>query len=295
MIASHNDLLAAYDDGRFHSQRFIKTGAGQANDTRWQDWSFQAGQPAYDPRIGTTCTFTPVVATKNDAIWFPDISPGMERKLHKLTMYTKASNNNQLSVDFVLYDLVGYYPLIDGDSTEPQDMDNTLSLPRYATGEGVKLVVVSHVSPAVQGGAMLLDYTDSDGVDRQINTGVSLNGINTVCSAAINSPLTQIGPLAVGLGTGVKGIQRVNRVTYTTAPGGLHCLYLIRPLAQFMLVQDVLVQGQYEKSAVEIDFALKDGWRMPDIKDGAHLSFFYRANGSGRSNSFFGMADFVWN
>ncbi|MBK9443983.1 MAG: hypothetical protein IPN53_22925 [Comamonadaceae bacterium] len=26
------------------------------------------------------------------------------------------------SIDFVLYDLVAYYPLIDGDSADPQDM-----------------------------------------------------------------------------------------------------------------------------------------------------------------------------
>ena len=296
MIRSHADLIAAYDAGRFHSQRFIKTGAGQANDTRWQDWAFQAGQPAYDARIGAANTFTPVVATRNDAIYFPDIPAGMERKLHRLMLRPQASNASQASIDFVLYDLVGYYPLIDGDSTDPQDFDNTLTLPRYTDGEGLRLVMVNHVSPGVTGGQMLLEYTDQAGVDRTANLNVGVTGINTVCSGVRAAASTDTGPLTVSLGDGVTGIRRVNRLTYLTPPGGLHCLYIIKPLATFQHYHDALLQADVSgvKTAVEVDFALKDGWRMPVVKDGAHLSFFYRPNGGGRTVTFFGEMTFVW-
>lgn len=296
MIRSHADVLSAYDSGRFHSQRFIKTGAGQANDTRWQDWAFQAGQPAYDARIGTSNTFTPVVAVKNDAIYFPDVPAGMERKLHKLTLRPQANNASQASIDFCLYDLVGYYPLIDGDSTDPQDMDNSLTLPRYTNGEGLQLVMVNHVAPAVQGGTMLLDYTDSQGIDHTVTRNVGTTGINTVCSGVQASAATITGPLTISLGAGVTGIRSVNRVTYTVPPGGLHCLYVIKPLAKFKHYHDALLQADTSgvKSAIEVDFALKDGWRMPVVKDGAHLSFFYRPNGGGRSVTFFGQFDFLW-
>lgn len=295
MIASHSDLIAAYDSGRSHSQRFIKTGAGQANDTRWQDWAFQAGQPAYDARIGPVNAFVPIVGVKNDAIYFPDIPAGQQRMLHKLFMAPRASGTGRTTVDFVLYDLVGYYPLIDGDSTEPQDFDNTQSLPRYTDGEGLRLVMVNHVSPAVTGGQMLLDYTDQAGVDRSVDLNVSAMGVNMVCSGIRAAASTDTGPLTISLGAGVTGIRKVNRLTYTTPPGGLHCLYVIKPLAQFQHNHDALVSGSvFEGAALEVDFALKDGWRMPIIKDGAHLSFFYRNNGSGRSTTFFGSADFIW-
>lgn len=296
MIRTQADLIAAYEAGRYHEQRFIKTGAGQANDTRWQDWAFQAGQPAYDARIGTSNTLTPVVAARNDAIYFPDVPDGMQRVLHKLTITPKASNASQASIDFVLYDLVAYYPLIDGDSTDPQDMDNSASLPRYADGEGLRLVMVTHVAPAVQGGQMLLEYTDSAGVDRSITLGVPNNGINAVCSAASNSTATITGPLTVSLDAGVTGVRRVNRVTYLTPPGGLHCLYLIKPLAQFQHYHDALLQADTTgvKHAIEVDFALKDGWRLPIVQNGAHLAFFYRPNGGGRSVTFFGDATFAW-
>ena len=86
MIRSIADFARAYEEGRYHCQRFIKTGAGQFGDGRWQDWAFQAGQPAYDARIGQALAFTPSVAQGNDAIYFPPIADGMQRKLFKITM-----------------------------------------------------------------------------------------------------------------------------------------------------------------------------------------------------------------
>lgn len=296
MISSHSDLLAAYEAGRYHQQRVIKTGVGQSRDASWQDWAFQAGQPGYDSRIGTANAFTPVVAERNDAVYFPPIPAGMERKLHKITMQPKANNASQASVDFVLFDLVGYYPLIDGDSTDPQDLDNTLALPRYTDGEGLRLCMVNHVSPGVQGGVMDLEYLDSQGVTHTITRGVPNNGINAAVNAVNTSTANNYGPLTQSLDAGVTGIRQVNRITYTTPPGGLHCLYLIKPLAQFQHYHDALLQADTtgSKHAIEVDFALKDGWRLPTILDGAHLSLFYRPNGGGRTVTFFGQFDFVW-
>lgn len=294
MISSHTDFINAYDNGRTHTQRFIKTGAGQAGDTKWQDWAYQAGQPGYDARIGPVGALTPVVAAKNDAIYFPPIAAGMQRMLHKLTLTPKANNASQATIDFVLYDLVGYYPLIDGDSVDPQDLDNTLPLPRYADGKGLQLVMVNHVSPGVANGQMTLEYTDSTGTDQTVTRGVPLNGLNFVCSPARNAAVADVGPLTVSL-LG-EGIRRVNRITYLTPPGGLHCLYLIKPMAQFQHYHDALLQADTtgSKAAIEVDFAAKDGWRMPVVQDGAHLSFFYRAKGGGRTVTFFGDATFVW-
>ncbi|MBK9441409.1 MAG: hypothetical protein IPN53_08885 [Comamonadaceae bacterium] len=296
MISSLSDVYAAYDAGRSHTQRFIKTGAGQVADGKWQDWAFQAGQPGYDARIGRVAALTPVVAQGNDAIYLPPIAAGQQRMLHRLTLRPQASQASQASINFVLYDLVAYYPLIDGDSADPQDMDNALTLPRYADGAGLRLVMVNHVAPAVANGIMTLDYTDSTGVDHSITLGVPLNGINVVCSPVRNAAVADTGPLTISLDAGVTGVRRVNRVTYLTPPGGLHCLYLVMPLAQFAHYHDALLQADTSgvKSAVEVDFAVKNAGRMPIVKDGAHLAFFYRPNGGGRTATFFGDATFIW-
>jgi hypothetical protein len=299
MIASHADFARRLRPlgGTGAPNASSRRAQGRRSDTKWQDWAYQAG-PA-----GIRCAHWPRWPRSRQWLWpwetmrstIPPIAAGIAAHvLHKLTLTPKANNASQATIDFVLYDLVGYYPLIDGDSVDPQDLDNTLPLPRYADGKGLQLVMVNHVSPGVANGQMTLEYTDSTGTDQTVTRGVPLNGLNFVCSPARNAAVADVGPLTVSL-LG-EGIRRVNRITYLTPPGGLHCLYLIKPMAQFQHYHDALLQADTtgSKAAIEVDFAAKDGWRMPVVQDGAHLSFFYRAKGGGRTVTFFGDATFVW-
>ncbi len=124
----------------------------------------------------------------------------------------------------------------------------------------------------------------------------NLGGTGKATSGVNNSLTTISGPLTLSLSAGTTGVRSVDSITYLTPPGGLHCIYVIKPLAQFQHYHDALLQADTTgvKAAIEIDFALKDGWRMPTIQDGAHLGFFYRPNGGGRTVALFGQADFVW-
>ena len=67
-----------------------------------------------------------------------------------------------------------------------------------------------------------------------------------------NSTATDVGPLTVSLANGTTGIRSIDSIQYTTPPGGLHCAYLIKPLAT-CLTGDHLV-------AVEKEFATKNGF-----------------------------------
>jgi hypothetical protein len=296
MLNSVAAMNAAFDAGQTHTQRFLKN-AGTTGDARWIDWAFSSGQPAYDARIGPVLSFVPVVAQGNDAIYFPPIPAGMERRLHSLTMRPQASQASQASVDFILFDLVGYYPLIDGDSLDTQEMDNTLTLPRYTDGEGLRLVLVNHVAPAVQNGRMLLEYTDTQDADHTADIGLVNWGVNQVVTGERASVTTVSGGYAVPFDGGVTGVKRVNRITYTVAPGGLHAIYVIKPLATLQHFHDALLRADTRgvRAAIEKNFALQSAWNMSVIKDGAHLSFFYRPNGGGRTVALFGDLTFVWN
>ena len=284
-IASLSDLNQAFDDGRWHLQRFQKN-AGTSHALQWNDPTFSSGQPAYDAHVGTPATFTPCVAQKNDAIYFPPISAGQERYLTSVTMWSnQATFNGPASV--VIYDLVGYYPLIDGDSTDTQTCDNTATLPRYETGEGVFPVMVCHVAPAVQNGVMVMGYTNSDGVARSITLNVPNNGQNLVCSGVRSTAATDVGPMTMALDGADKGIRSVDSITYTTPPGGLHCIYLIKPLATITLGDNLVT--------AEKEFFIRAGCRLPRIHDGAWLGWFDRiGSGTSRTVSWFGNFTFAW-
>ena len=284
-ISSLGDLDRAFDQGRWHLQRFIKN-AGTAHALQWADPSFASGQPAYDAHVGSPMAFTPCVAQKNDAIWFPGIASGQHRHLVSATFWSNQGTFNGAG-SIVIYDLLGYYPLIDGDSTDLQEADNTLALPRYDSGEGVGLVIINHVAPAVQGGVALINYTDSSGNPQSVSIGLPNNGQNLVCSGVSNSDALNTGPLTVALANGTTGIRRIDSIQYTTAPGGLHCAYLVKPLAT-CLTGDSLI-------AAEKEFFSKNGGHAPRIHDGAWLGWFDRiGSGTARSVSWFGNFVFAW-
>lgn len=289
MIASAADIAAAFQAGRAHTQRFVKN-AGAIGDAHWQDWAYASGQPAYDARIGDALTFTPQVAARNDAIWFPDIAADQTRHLIGLRTYVTAGGTGQLSVEMEMYDLLGVYPLIDGDSTDLQVMDNTAGLPRYADGIGVRAVLVNHVAPGVAAGApAVIDYTDADDVARSLTVYTTTFGLGKA-AFALDAAGASTG--ALYLPTDGRGVKRIDDITFTTPPGGLWALYLLRPLERLNWrggAGAITLTVFTEKCLCS-----QSSFNLPQVLDGAHLGFFYLPNGGARTVSVFGSATFIW-
>ena len=289
MIQSAKDINDAFSAGRFHTQRFMKN-AGSTGDSQWQDWAFASGQPAYDARIGDALAFTPQIATRNDAIFFPAISAGQTRHLAGLRAYVTSGGTGQLNVECEMYDLLGVYPLIDGDNTDLQPMDNTESLPRYADGVGVQAVLVNHVAPAITAGcATTINYVDADDVERAITVYTSTFGAGK-SSWAFDTLGVSTGALYLPISG--RGIKSVTDLTFAVAPGGLWAIYLVRPIQRVNWRGGLaaVTQTVYTEKC----FCLEDSFNLPRIYDGAHLGFFYMPNGSSRSVSLFGSASFIW-
>ena len=282
MLQKLADYNAAFEQGRWHTQRFLKN-AGVNIGNRWIDWTFASGQPLYDAKTGTAGSFTPLNASRNDAIWFPGISAGMERKLSSITIRSGSTGGPGSAI---LFDLLGYYPLIDGDSPDQQEFDNTLTLPRYMDGKGVIPVLVSSVAPSTQDGIGTMTYIGSDDVERTSPAfrfqNTTLNGV--VCTVPTN---TTPGDGALGLPmVGVQGCKAITSLTYTQPPGGLAAIYMIHVLGT------VLFNGN-QSLATQKDFLLQNGLNAPRVYDGAYINLFYRYAG-GATADFFGEATFVW-
>ena len=285
-IRSVKDAVDAFDAGRVHSQRFFKN-AGSIGDGVWHDWSYISGQPAYDARIGDALTLTPMIAVRNDAIHFPAIGAGMDRHLHSLEYVITPIGASQFQVEFALYDLVAVYPLIDGDSTDLQEMVNDLPLPRYASGEGVMAVLVNHVSPSISVANATVGYVNSDGAVKSVVWNAPVYGVGNVCYTVSTGGAK--GPLYCGLAGGDRGVRQINSVQFDVSPGGLWAIYLVKPMAQFS-------HRPAASSSVtsEAQFLTKKGSKMPKVEDGAWLGMFYLPQSGARASSIYGHATFVW-
>jgi hypothetical protein len=292
-IRTVGDIADALTAGRWHSQRFLKNSQGSAIDGTWFDWAFASGQPAYDARVGTALTRTLFSATGNDAIWFPEIGAGQERRLAGLSFWSNCqSTGTQTNLEAVLYDLVAVYPLIDGDNTDQQDMVNTAPLPRYTTGAGLRAVIVNHVAPQVTAvSGVNVTYTDADGVQRTTTMWLQGNGINRACTRINGAASGATADLYMPLNA-PRGVRSIDSLTFGAAPGGLWAIYLLKPIAHIShRSEDIRLSPVMTESC----FCTDSSFNLPVIPDGAALGFFTLTNGAARAvTSIYGSARFIW-
>lgn len=290
-LASIRELISAYDDGRVHLQRFYKV-AGLAGDNFWQDWAYATGQPGVNARVGDSATLTPFVAIKNQAIWFPGINTDQERRLSELVVSTTAGGASQASCNLLLYDLVAVYPLLDGDSTDAQVMDNPVALPRYADGVGVFPVLVNHVAAQTGVGTGVYSYVSCAGLTfNNVPFGVVNVGLGKAASASSQAGTATVGSLFMPSGGGCPGVRQITSLTFVTPPSGLWAIYMVKPLAWISNNDGLLVTA---KIATERRMLSHNAGNLPRIYDGAHLGFFYQPNGGARTVAISGHAVFIW-
>ncbi len=288
MIRSARDIALAYEAGRVHSQRFFKN-AGTSGAGQWHDWSYASGQPAYDARIGSALEFTPISAQGNDAIYFPGIPSGMERRLAGVDLVFMPGGSGASAVSFEMYDLLGVYPLIDGDSTDLQVMDNSLPVPRYS--DGVRAVLVNHVSPVIQAADVVVNYTNAAGSARSVTWAATAFGQNKVNYTVATGGSS--GPLYCSMAQGDTGIGRIDAVQFATAPGGLWAIYLVKPIAR---LRNLGANGGSNalSGTSEAIFAMEAGFHLPLILDGAALGFFFMPATGTATTALHGQAHFIW-
>jgi hypothetical protein len=291
-IKSVRDVVDAFNEGRFHVQRAIKTGASQTGDGQWQDWSFTAGQPGYDARVGTSGKFNPFVAQRNDAIYFPPIPSTMERRLAGFNLFSSASGNDQVTVSYAMYDLLGVYPLIDGDSAELVEMDNTETLPRYVTGDGVYAILVCHVSPTLATGSGTMVYTSCDGSEKTTTFGIRNTGVNKACGSISVASATDAN-LFIPLASGCRGVRSVKSIQLSGTSSGLFSLYLVKPVLFHTNTSGIT--GVNVKQWGTYCACTTGGYKLPKIEDGAWLGLFYMPQGGARTvSNLHGEFTFIW-
>lgn len=273
-------LGSAFDEGRTHSCSFRKVPSQASTAGWWVDLSMAAGNP-----VPNYYAASPLVASTLGAfqgIFHGDAKSPASKHLTELNLTTPTAG---LVGVYRLLDYLVYYPFVDLDDTDAQVMDNTTPLPRYATGAGVRPMLVA-VAPTIGGGSFTFDYVNQDGAAKTAPTQFC-----SVASANISNIVTSQQAVASGgrvflqLADGDTGVRSITSWTNIVSNGGLGALVLAKPLA------DIAIR--------EINTPAEMSWPnmqpgAPRIYDGAYLNFIMNCAATVAAGTLSGRASFAW-
>lgn len=278
-FSSFRDFVTkAVDGGQSHRATFRKTSASATTAGIWCDMSTMPGHPVTNFYASTPLTAATLLA--REGIQQGQNQSPKDKYLKSITAISPSAPCSLLLLDYLLY-----YPFIDGDSTDEQFFDNTVTLPRYTDGDSVKAFVVAQGS-YVGAAQFYINYTNQSGVSGRISALCTSN--TTTISGNLISSGVAAGQFGwhIPLVNGDTGIRSVESFTFLSANGGIFALVLAKDLGH-IAIREANVPA-------EKDFFLDTGMTPPKIVDGAYLNFLALPNGSLAAQPIYGNLQFVW-
>lgn len=249
----------------------------------WYDLSQAPGNPpanyyASEPLVAARLNY-------KNGIWHgADVSPLTKHLSKSMILSATAGMTTQAHL---LCDYLLYYPFIDMDSIDPQVLDNTITLPRYTDGKGVKAFLVAQ-GTYIGGAQYYITYTNERGVSGRISQ-ICTSNTNTLTSTLISSGSSgasarQFG-WAIPLQDGDNGIRSVQNIQFLSSNGGIAALVLCYPITTTYLRELAI--------PVEKDY-LTFHPSLPRIYDGAYLNYLVFPAGTMATTVLIGTHNFVW-
>lgn len=272
----NSELNGSYQVSSFRKVPAIATTAGT-----WADLSMATGNPKPNYYVGAELTAT--VLNGNNGIYHGQgVSPS--KKILK-EILIQSPTAGAASATYMLLDYLLFYPLVDMDVTDPQEFDNTVTLPRYTNGQGVQAMLVA-TNPYIGGQSYTISYTNQDGVSGRTSvTSVSNTATNIATLVSGSSAVNDSQGPFIPLQSGDTGIRSVQSITFSGPNGGLAALVLVKPIATMYLIETT---APHERNY------LIDMPSLPVIQDGAYLNFIILPSASIASGVITGLATFVW-
>ena len=271
---------AAEAAGRAHFCSLRKVPSQASVSGNWCDLSMAAGNPK--PQYYASAPLEAATLDGFEGIFHGDAKSPASKHLAALGLVTPTA---ALVARFMLLDYLLYYPFIDGDSLDEQPLDNTVTLPRYAGGDGVMAMAVAS-APTTGGGTFTFNYTDHAG-DARTSPAIACNATAANIATLVTSEQAQTagGLPFLPLASGSSGIRSIQSVTFSVASGGLLALVLVKPLLTFATREGNTLN--------EIECVrMRPG--APQVLDGAYLNLICNPAGSVAAGILAGYARFAW-
>jgi hypothetical protein len=279
-FSSVNALVRASLEGRSRKANFRKVPGFASTANWWVDLSMAAGTPAAN--FYASSPLEAAALNEWKSIYHGDALTDKEMYLTRLSLMSSGSG---MVGQFKLLDYLLYYPFVDGDSTDPQPMDNTLTLDRCADGAGVMAMAVSQ-APTGGSGIFTFEYVNQNGA-----TKTSPAQYCGTTSAPLGSLITSQPATVAGFGPFLNlagndtGIRQINSITFSTSNGGLCAIVLVKPLID-VWIREISTEHEFELLTMRC--------ALPRIYDTSFLGFIAQTGASVASAPLVGRFDYAW-
>jgi hypothetical protein len=285
--------IRAYVDaplsGAEHFTTFRKVPSQPTTAGNWCDLSMAGGTPvpnyyAASPlEAATLGSLDRSVRNYEKGIFHgADVAPA-QKHLRNLCVMTPTAN--AVPSYWYLMDYLLFYPFIDMDSLDTQEMVNTVTLPRYATGNGVRMMMVN-LAPTTGGGQFTVTYTNQAGTAGQVTPLQFCTAATSIATLTATTAAPGGFQPFIPLASGDTGVRSVQSVTFTVVNGGLCALVLVKPLRS-ITIRDINAPTEKE--------SIREVPDAPRIYDGAYLNLIgMTTTGSIAAGTIAGYAEFVW-
>lgn len=286
-IKTVKNIVDAVNNGQQFVSRFRKIPNASAPIAVWQDLAMSSGNPNPHYYASSPLDSVQISYSSQRGIYHgPDVAP--KRKYLKKTCFSTNSATFGAST-LLLCDYLLYYPFIDENiSGEEIELNNIAGLPRYVSGDGVRIMLVSSAQGA-GGSSCQITYTNQDGVNGRVTPAFSINagGVNgSILTSNGGSSANYAFPF-VPLFDGDTGVRSVQSIKFATPDTGLLTIVLVKPLATAYLNE--------QTAASEKDYLINNGFIMPEIKDNAYLNYIICSNGTFSGSQIYAEMEFIFN
>lgn len=283
-INNIRQMIDAELQGRVRNYQWRKVPTQGTSARRWFDMSSSPGNPPPKYWFDATPGVAKAISQSVDGGLYhgPSVSPST-KYARRFSIYT--STSTPLPMPFIVADYLLYYPSIDDSITDPQTLDNSVTLPRYTDGNGVMMMALT-VASRTGGQSFFVTYTNQDGVAGRTSqtvrqdTSAAIGSVTTSVSNIINS-----GSPFIPLQNGDSGVRSIESVTMLGADVGLFSLLLVKPL---FTTQMRSITAFYEKDL------FMGGACLPVIQDDAFIGMVGNTNGTIANAVFIGDFKVIW-
>lgn len=280
-INSLDNIIASISAGKTAEPFFQKTPTNAATSAagRYHELFTATGIPTGGTFSGTAGVATVMNSSTVGAL--PIQATASPDNQHLLNMSLVSPTATAVTARMILVDFLLYYPALVVTGA-PTALNNTATLPRYTSGEGVQAFIAVQTALGATQPALTFSYTDQAG-----NTGnTALAMTSPVASAPVSTCFQNNGGLWMPRVGTDSGIRKLDSYTLATGTTGTVAAVLCKPLFEIPIT--------VVNSMVQVD-ALAQIPSLPKIEDGACLGFVVLVGGAMvAAASFQGSIKTVW-